>query len=140
MSVPKIVLIGDSAIGKTKLVYKARNYPREHEFTKYVPTIGQDAHRVDIDGRPFTVWDCAGQEKFSGLREGYYIGADAAIVMAYDVESASKWVRRFRSIDGNRNKPVEIVDSSADLDVFRGILDRIPTSPNSIPVQLNRNA
>ena len=34
----------------------------------------------------FDIWDCAGQEKFGGLRESYYIGADRAI-LTFDVTS-----------------------------------------------------
>ena len=34
----------------------------------------------------FNVWDTAGQEKFGGLRDGYYIAANAAIIM-FDVTS-----------------------------------------------------
>merc|ERR1711865_1190372 len=34
----------------------------------------------------FNVWDTAGQEKFGGLRDGYYVHAQAAIVM-FDVSS-----------------------------------------------------
>ncbi len=32
------------------------------------------------------LWDTAGQEKLGGLREGYYIGANCAIIM-FDVTS-----------------------------------------------------
>lgn len=34
----------------------------------------------------FSVWDTAGQEKLSGLRDGYYINAHCAILM-FDVGS-----------------------------------------------------
>jgi GTP-binding nuclear protein Ran len=34
----------------------------------------------------FNVWDCAGQEKYGGLRDGYYIGGQSAIIM-FDVMS-----------------------------------------------------
>jgi len=34
----------------------------------------------------FNIWDTAGQEKFGGLRDGYYIGGQAAIIM-FDVTS-----------------------------------------------------
>jgi GTP-binding nuclear protein Ran len=34
----------------------------------------------------FDTWDTAGQEKFGGLRDGYYIGAKCAIIM-FDVTS-----------------------------------------------------
>ena len=34
----------------------------------------------------FNVWDTAGQEKFGGLRDGYYINGNCAIIM-FDVTS-----------------------------------------------------
>ena len=34
----------------------------------------------------FNVWDTAGQEKYAGLRDGYYIQANCAIIM-FDVTS-----------------------------------------------------
>ncbi len=34
----------------------------------------------------FDVWDTAGQEKFGGLRDGYYINGQAGIIM-FDVTS-----------------------------------------------------
>jgi len=34
----------------------------------------------------YNVWDTAGQEKFGGLRDGYYVGGQAAIIM-FDVTS-----------------------------------------------------
>ena len=34
----------------------------------------------------FNVWDTAGQEKFGGLRDGYYIQGQCAIIM-FDVTS-----------------------------------------------------
>ena len=34
----------------------------------------------------FNVWDTAGQEKFGGLRDGYYIGGQCAIIF-FDVTS-----------------------------------------------------
>jgi GTP-binding nuclear protein Ran len=38
----------------------------------------------------FNVWDTAGQEKFGGLRDGYYISAQAAIIM-FDVTSRTTY-------------------------------------------------
>lgn len=44
----------------------------------------------------FNVWDCAGQEKFGGLRDGYYIQSQCAIIMcdltsAQSIKNAKKW-------------------------------------------------
>merc|ERR1712232_677291 len=38
----------------------------------------------------FNVWDTAGQEKFGGLRDGYYIQGQAAIIM-FDVTSRTTY-------------------------------------------------
>lgn len=59
------------------------------EFEKrYVPTIGVEVRPLVFHTNygPLTLncWDTAGQEKFGVLREGYYIGGEAAIIM-FDV-------------------------------------------------------
>ena len=62
------------------------------KFTKkYIPTLGVEVKLISFclsDGSTiiFNIWDCAGQEKFGGLRDGYYVGADAFMVM-FDVTS-----------------------------------------------------
>jgi len=81
----KLVLVGDGGTGKTTFV--KRHLTGEFE-KKYVATLG-----VDVRPLPFTtnhgpicfnVWDTAGQEKFGGLRDGYYISGKCAIIM-FDV-------------------------------------------------------
>ena len=42
--------------------------------------------RCQICHSRFNVWDTAGQEKFGGLRDGYYIQGQCAIIM-FDVTS-----------------------------------------------------
>lgn len=53
-------------------------------------TVGASVHPLQFHtsrGRiTFNVWDTAGQEKFAGLRDGYYIQAHCAIIM-FDVTS-----------------------------------------------------
>merc|ERR1711934_1253663 len=83
----KLVLVGDGGVGKTQLI----NRLITGQFNKkYVATIGVEVHplrfhtsRGDI---VFKCWDCAGQEKFGGLRDGYYIMGQCAIIM-FDVTS-----------------------------------------------------
>lgn len=40
----------------------------------------------NLGGIQFDVWDTAGQEKFGGLRDGYYINGQCGIIM-FDVTS-----------------------------------------------------
>ena len=53
-------------------------------------TIGVEVHPLDFTTNRgkirFYCWDTAGQEKFGGLRDGYYIHGKCAIIM-FDVTS-----------------------------------------------------
>ncbi|KAI3378029.1 hypothetical protein SNEBB_000103 [Seison nebaliae] len=83
----KLVLVGDGGTGKT--TYVKRHMTGEFE-KKYVATLGVDVHPIVFYTNrgpiQFNVWDTAGQEKFGGLRDGYYIQGQCAIVM-FDVTS-----------------------------------------------------
>jgi len=97
----KIVLIGDGAVGKTTFV--KRHLTGEFEKA-YNATVGCEVHPMNF----FTskgevklmVWDTAGQEKLGCLRDGYYIGAQGAIMM-FDVcarityQNVPKWHKDF---------------------------------------------
>ncbi len=68
----KLVLIGDGGVGKTTFV--KRHLTGEFE-KKYIATLGVEVHPMVFHtsrGKiKFMVWDTAGQEKLSGLRDGY---------------------------------------------------------------------
>ena len=50
---------------------------------KYVATLGVEVHPVMFQTNrgkiQFNVWDTAGQEKFGGLRDGYYIQVGGSV-------------------------------------------------------------
>ncbi|CAN1762763.1 GTP-binding nuclear protein Ran-A1 [Linum perenne] len=81
----KLVIVGDGGTGKTTFV--KRHLTGEFE-KKYEPTIGVEVHPLDFTTNcgkiRFYCWDTAGQEKFGGLRDGYYIHGQCAIIM-FDV-------------------------------------------------------
>jgi len=83
----KLILVGDGAVGKTTFV--KRHCTGEFE-KKYVATLGVEVHPLRFHTSKgmicFNVWDTAGQEKFGGLRDGYYIQGQCAIIM-FDVTS-----------------------------------------------------
>jgi len=83
----KLVLVGDGGVGKTTFV--KRHLTGEFE-KKYIATIGVEVHPLRFNTNAgevcFNVWDTAGQEKFGGLRDGYYIKGNCAIIM-FDVTS-----------------------------------------------------
>jgi len=83
----KLILIGDGGTGKTTFV--KRHLTGEFE-KKYIPTLGVEVHPLTFHTNCgpiiFNCWDTAGQEKFGGLRDGYYIQGQAAIIL-FDVTS-----------------------------------------------------
>mmetsp|Transcript_7522 Transcript_7522/g.27618 ORF Transcript_7522/g.27618 Transcript_7522/m.27618 type:complete len:224 (-) Transcript_7522:250-921(-) len=83
----KLIIVGDGGTGKTTFVKRHRTGEFEK---KYEPTIGVDVHPLDFTTNRgqirFYCWDTAGQEKFGGLRDGYYIHGQCAIMM-FDVTS-----------------------------------------------------
>jgi len=83
----KLVLCGDGGTGKTTFVKRHRTGEFEK---KYIATLGVEVHPLQFFTNygtlQFNVWDTAGQEKFGGLRDGYYIQGQSAIIM-FDVTS-----------------------------------------------------
>lgn len=83
----KLILVGDGGVGKTAFV--KRHLTGEFEM-KYVATLGTEVHPLLFHTNrgpiKFNVWDTSGEEKVGGLRDGYYIQGQCAILM-FDVTS-----------------------------------------------------
>lgn len=81
----KVIILGDSGVGKTSLMQKFVNQKFSQQ---YKATIGADflTKEITIDGKPVTlqIWDTAGQERFQLLGVAFYRGADCC-VLCYDV-------------------------------------------------------
>lgn len=81
----KLVLIGDSGVGKSCLLLRFA----DDSFTdSYITTIGVDFRFKTIPVEKKTIklqiWDTAGQERFRTITSAYYRGADG-ICLVYDV-------------------------------------------------------
>ncbi|KAK9079348.1 hypothetical protein SSX86_001019 [Deinandra increscens subsp. villosa] len=80
----KILLIGDSGVGKSSLLVSFIS----STVDDLAPTIGVDfkIKLFTVGGKriKFTIWDTAGQERFRTLTSSYYRGAQG-IVLVYDV-------------------------------------------------------
>ena len=115
----KLVLVGDGGVGKTTFV--KRHLTGEFEKV-YVATVGAEVHPMKFSTNRgdilFNVWDTAGQEKFAGLRDGYFIQAHCAIIM-FDLTSRISyknvpvWYRDLVRVC--ENIPIVLVGNKADI-------------------------
>ena len=118
----KIIMIGDSAVGKTSLVNRFMGF----EFQEnYACTINADfkIKSLTIDsttGAELTVWDTCGQEKFRAMTRQYFKDAHG-IILVYDVNSEnsfkglSLWLNEVKTNCKN-NVSVILVGNKIDLD------------------------
>ena len=114
----KVALIGDGGVGKSCWVQR---YLSPGFQKKYIATMGVEVTSLNLMTNyglvKFNIWDCAGQEKLGGLREGYYIGAHCAVLM-FDVtsrityENVSKWYNYVERVC--KNVPVVLVGNKVD--------------------------
>lgn len=139
------MLVGDGGVGKTTLV--KRHLTGEFE-KKYIPTLGVEVHPLKFATNcgplSFNVWDTAGQEKFGGLRDGYYIQGQSAIIM-FDVTSrityknVPNWHRdrqvKAKNIQFHRKRNLQYYDLSARSNynfekLFLWLARRLTNQPN----------
>ncbi|KAH3762978.1 GTP-binding protein ypt1 [Pelomyxa schiedti] len=81
----KILLIGDSGVGKSCLLLR---FADDYWTDTYISTIGVDfkIKTIDLDGKivKMQIWDTAGQERFRTITSSYYRGAHG-IMVVFDV-------------------------------------------------------
>ena len=122
----KIVLLGDTAVGKSCLATRFVN-DQFYEFQE--PTIGAAflTKNMDLDELKikFEIWDTAGQERYRSLAPMYYRGATAAIV-AYDItnpdsfEGAKGWIAELIT-KASSNCVITLAGNKIDLDSERQV-------------------
>lgn len=103
----KIVLVGDSGVGKSNLLLR---WTRDEFNPESTPTIGVEfaTRTLEIKGKVVKVhvWDTAGQEQFRALTSAYYRGAVGALIV-YDITSTasfqavSHWLKEVKDNTSN---------------------------------------
>ncbi|CAI0428047.1 unnamed protein product [Linum tenue] len=98
----KIVLIGDSAVGKSQLLAR---FSRDEFNVDSKATIGVEfqTKTLDIDHKTVKaqVWDTAGQERYRAVTSAYYRGALGALLV-YDItkresfDHMARWLSELR--------------------------------------------
>ena len=115
----KSILIGDSSVGKSSLLYRYT----DHDWNPhYIATIGVDFKVVTFERAAKVIklqlWDTAGQERFRTITHSYYRGAHG-ILLVFDVtnresfDNLSDWLADVRQY-GVEGSPMVLVGNKAD--------------------------
>ncbi|KAJ3429374.1 ras and ef-hand domain-containing protein [Anaeramoeba flamelloides] len=124
----KIVLLGDSSVGKSSLVLRLC----KNKFSENLePTIGGSCviQNIEIDESEvkLKIWDTAGQERFHSLTPLYYRGAKGALIV-YDItnfgsfERAKDWIFELRE-NGEQDSKIILVGNKIDLEAKTVVKD-----------------
>ena len=100
----KILLIGDSGVGKTDILFR---FSDDAFNTTFNSTIGIDfkIKTIELRGKriKLQMWDTAGQERFHTITTSYYRGA-MGIMLVYDItnpksfDNIAKWLRNIDEV------------------------------------------
>jgi Ras-related protein Rab-8A len=110
----KLLLIGDSGVGKTCVLFR---FAEDQYHATFISTIGIDfkIRTIELDGKKIKlqIWDTAGQERFRTITTAYYRGA-MGILLVYDITSE-------KSFDSIRNW-IRNIEEHASADVERMLI------------------
>ena len=122
----KVVLVGDSFVGKTNIMSK---YLKNefHEDSKATVGVEFGSKQFKIEGHTIKaqIWDTAGQERYKAITSAYYKGAKGAFAV-YDItrrssfESIEKWVNDLTST-ADKKLTIVVIGNKCDLEDQRQI-------------------
>lgn len=122
----KVVLIGDSGVGKSNLLSR---FTRNEFNLESKSTIGVEfaTRSIEVDGKTIKaqIWDTAGQERYRAITSAYYRGAVGALLV-YDIakhltyENVERWLRELRD-HADQNIVIMLVGNKSDLRHLRAV-------------------
>ena len=123
----KVILIGDSAVGKTNIMSKyLKGQFQENSKATVGVEFGSKLFKIDNHNIKAQIWDTAGQEKYKAITGAYYKGSKGAFVV-YDItrketfDSADRWINDLKvSADPKIN--IMLIGNKSDLEDKREVL------------------
>ncbi|KAL1827908.1 hypothetical protein ACET3Z_006320 [Daucus carota] len=122
----KVVLIGDSAVGKSQLLAR---FAKNQFSLDSKATIGVEfqTRTLVIDQKTIKaqIWDTAGQERYRAVTSAYYRGAVGAMLV-YDItkrptfDHVARWLEELRG-HADKNIVIMLVGNKSDLGHLRNV-------------------
>ncbi|KAG0706512.1 GTPase [Suillus ampliporus] len=122
----KVVLIGDSGVGKSNLLSR---FTRNEFNLESKSTIGVEfaTRSINVDAKTVKaqIWDTAGQERYRAITSAYYRGAVGALLV-YDIAkhatyvNVTRWLKELRD-HADSNIVIMLVGNKSDLKHLRAV-------------------
>ena len=122
----KVVLVGDSFVGKTNIMSK---YLKNefHEDSKATVGVEFGSKQFNVEGHSIKaqIWDTAGQERYKAITSAYYKGAKGAFIV-YDItrknsfESIDKWINDVTAV-ADKKITIVLIGNKSDLEDQRQV-------------------
>lgn len=115
----KLIILGDSGVGKTSLAVRQCRGQFSFQMT---PTVGTSHLKtvVKVANREveLKIWDTAGQEQFASLVSMYARGAQACVIVGsfvdhVSIENIDTW--RYRLHDAGEDPPIIVAINKTDM-------------------------
>ena len=123
----KMVLLGDSGVGKSCLVLRfvRGQFDPSSKVTVGAAFMSHPVALPDSSTVKFEIWDTAGQERYASLAPLYYRGASAAAIV-YDITNkesfakAKHWVKELQK-NASQEIVIVLVGNKSDLEQDRDV-------------------
>ena len=122
----KMILIGDSGVGKTNILNRYINNTFSETTKSTVGVeLGTKVEEYNNTKIKVQIWDTAGQERYKSITKTYYKGAKGAFIV-YDItkkdsfKNIDKWIQDLREF-GEDDAAILIVGNKSDLEESREV-------------------
>ena len=122
----KMILIGDSGVGKTNILSRYINNTFSETTKSTVGVeLGTKVEEFNNTKIKVQIWDTAGQERYKSITKTYYKGAKGALIV-YDItkkdsfQNIDKWIQDLKEF-GEEDAAILIVGNKCDLEDKREV-------------------
>ena len=122
----RVMLIGDSNVGKTSII---KRYCNNQFSPSYISTVGIDFETkyLRLNGKIINlqIWDTAGQERYKVLAKNYYKNSDGFIIV-YDItdkksfNNVANWITQIKD-SASENVKCVLLGNKCDLEELRQV-------------------
>ena len=142
----KLVIIGDSGVGKTNLVQRFINdtFTKDTKATVGVEFMTKN-YLINDKICKIEIWDTAGQERYKSIAAAYYKGAKGALIV-YDVTdertfvNIDKWYNEIKEksskdinvmLIGNKTDLTDSIEVTTDMGISKATALELPVMETS---------